>query len=202
MKERMGRDASAKRVALLVIDIQRGAFDGARCPPIDRSTELVNSARTLVDAARAADSPIVFIQHCAEPDHPFEEGSPHWEFHDELSPLPGDTILRKHASSAFENTDLASRLEGLGTKDLVLCGLQSEFCVYNTAVSALELGYNVRVAMDGHSTWPSDDRPSADISEEVNGKLAKKGAVMESTNSLAASLRTATQRAAQPGEMT
>ena len=37
--------------ALLVIDIQQAAFDGAFCPPIDRATELVASARTLIDAA-------------------------------------------------------------------------------------------------------------------------------------------------------
>ena len=178
------------RAALLVIDIQRGAFDGARCPPIDRSTDLVNNARTLIDAARASGTPIVFIQHCDEPDQAFEEGTPHWEFHEELSPLPEDTVIRKYASSAFENTDLAANLERRGTKDLVLCGLQSEFCVNNTARSALELGYSVRVAKDGHSTWPSDGKPSIQISEEVNGQLRDRGAVVESTTSLAGSLRT------------
>jgi nicotinamidase-related amidase len=176
--------------ALLVIDIQRGAFDGARCPTIDRSTDLVNNARALVDAARASGTPIVFIQHCDEPGQPFEEGTPHWEFHEDLSPLPEDTVIRKYSSSAFENTDLAAKLERLGTREVVLCGLQSEFCVSNTARSALELGYGVRVAKDGHSTWPSDGKSSSLISEEVNGQLEERGAVVESTTSLAASLGT------------
>jgi nicotinamidase-related amidase len=176
--------------ALLVIDLQRGAFDGARCPPIDRSTELVKNARTLIDAARASGRPIVFIQHCDEPDTPFEEGTLHWEFHEELSPLAEDTVVRKYASSAFEDTDLAAKLEGFAARDLVLCGLQSEFCVYNTARSALEHGYGVRVAKDGHSTWPSDGKSSSLISEEVNSQLGESGAALESTASLAASLRT------------
>jgi nicotinamidase-related amidase len=42
-----------KNTALLVIDIQRGAFDGERCSPIDRPQTLVENARGLVSAARA-----------------------------------------------------------------------------------------------------------------------------------------------------
>jgi nicotinamidase-related amidase len=85
----------------------------------------------------------------------FEEGSIHWELHESLTPRPSDKVLKKYASSAFEGTELARMLAGLEAKKLVLCGLQSEFCVYNTAKSALALGYEVVIAEDGHSTWPS-----------------------------------------------
>jgi len=174
---------------LLVIDIQRGAFDGVRCPPIDRATQLVGNARTLVDAARESDTPIVFIQHCDEPEQAFEEGTPHWEFHEELAPMASDSVVKKHASSAFENTDLGLMLLTLGAKELVVCGLQSEFCVYNTTKSALDLGYVVRLAQDAHSTWPSNGKSSGRISDEINEKLKAKGAVLESTLGIAVRLR-------------
>ena len=54
--------------ALLVIDIQRAAFDGVRCPPMDSPGQLLRSARTLIDAARAGGHPIIFIQHCDKHD--------------------------------------------------------------------------------------------------------------------------------------
>ena len=154
--------------ALLVIDIQRGAFDGVRCPPIDRPTELVNNALSLIAAARDAGSTVVFVQHCDEPGQPIEEGTPHWELHEQLVPRPGDPVVKKYASSSFENTDLSDTLQQLKVKDLILCGLQSEFCVYNTGNAALDLGYTVRLAQDGHSTWPSEGRSSESISENVN----------------------------------
>ena len=175
--------------ALLVIDIQRGAFDGVRCPVIDRAAALVANASALLAAARAAGSPVVFIQHLDEPGGAFEQDTPHGEFHADLSPQPGEAVVRKLASSAFENTELAATLQRLDAQQLVLCGLQSEFCVCNTGKAALALGYGVRVAQDGHSTWPSRGRSSQDISDAVNAELLSLGAELASTASLATLLR-------------
>ncbi|MEP6873622.1 MAG: isochorismatase family protein [Burkholderiales bacterium] len=108
--------------ALLVIDIQRGAFDGVRCPRIDRSVELVSRANTLIKAARRSGTPVVFIQHCDDAGEAFEEGTPHREFHEEITPLPNDTIVKKRASSAFEQTNLQSALADLGIKNLIRAG--------------------------------------------------------------------------------
>jgi len=171
--------------ALLVIDIQRGAFDGKRCPPIASPERLVDNACTLVKAARAGGRSIVFVQHCDEPDSPFEDGTEHWQLHESLVPAGSESVLRKYASSSFENTDLDAQLKSKGVKELVLCGLQSEFCVSNTARSALQLGYTVHIASDGHSTWPSDGRTAAEIEADVNAKLADAGALMVTTEALA-----------------
>jgi nicotinamidase-related amidase len=175
--------------ALLVIDIQRGAFDGVRCLPIDRPTELVANASSLVAAVRDAGSTVVFVQHCDVAGAPFEEGTAHWQLHEELVPNAGETVIKKYASSSFENTDLVETLQRLAIKDLILCGLQSEFCVRNTGNAALDLGYTVRIAQDGHSTWPSDGKSSEMISENVNQELAARGAIVDSTTNLAAMLR-------------
>jgi nicotinamidase-related amidase len=175
--------------ALLVIDIQRGAFDGVRCPPIDRPAELVANASSLIAAARDAGSPVVFVQHCDEVGAPFEEGTQHWELHEQLAPKSGETVIKKYASSSFENTNLGDMLQRLAIKDVILCGLQSELCVRNTGNAALDLGYTVRIAQDGHSTWPSEGKSSEVISENVNKELAARGAILDSTINLAAMLR-------------
>jgi nicotinamidase-related amidase len=176
-------------VALLVIDIQQAAFDGVFCPPIDRAADLVANAGSLVTAARAAGTPVIFVQHCEGKGEPFEEGTPHWQFHEQLTPQPGDLVVRKYASSAFENTDLQTKLDALGARELVVCGLQSDFCVSNTSKSALSLGYRVRIASDAHSTWDLDGETAAAISERVNAGLQTLGAVLDSTASIAQTLR-------------
>jgi nicotinamidase-related amidase len=178
------------QTALLVIDIQRGAFDGVRCPPMDEPERLVRHATQLVDAARAAGRPIVFVQHCEQaPDEPFQEGSVHWQLHEALQPAPGEVVLHKHASSSFEGTTLDEQLKALGVDRLVLCGLQSEHCVSNTARSALGLGYTVQLAEDGHGTWPSNGRGAQEIRTKVNTTLAAAGAVLASTEALAQAMR-------------
>ena len=175
--------------ALLVIDIQRAAFDGARCPPIDSPDRLVRNACALVEAARAGGHAVVFVQHCEGADQPFEEGSEHWLLHESLMPAPGEVRLKKYESSSFAGTELDAELRSKGVEELVLCGLQSEFCVSNTARSALELGYLVRIAQDGHGTWPSDGKTAAQIETEVNSQLAGAGAVLATTEKLSLALR-------------
>ncbi len=175
--------------ALLVIDIQRGAFDGSRCPSIDRPIELLTNALLLVAAARDAELPVVFVQHCDEAGAPFEEGTPHWDLHGEFVPRASEPVIKKYASSAFEKTHLDETLKQMAIKEVILCGLQSEFCVRNTANAAIDLGYTVRLAEDAHSTWPFAGTASEIISENVNKELAARGAIMTSTADLAAMLR-------------
>jgi polar amino acid transport system substrate-binding protein len=175
--------------ALLVIDIQRAAFDGVRCPPMDAPDRLLQSAHALIDAARAGGHPIVFIQHCEGPNEPFEENSEQWQLHRSLVPATGDVLLHKHQSSSFEGTALDSELRSRQVDELVVCGLQSEHCVSNTTRSALHLGYRVRVAHDGHGTWPSNGRSAEEIRTEVNATLADAGAMLAATDDLARALR-------------
>jgi nicotinamidase-related amidase len=176
--------------ALLVIDIQRGAFDGVRWQPIDSAEQFVQRANQLVDAARAGARPIVFIQHCEDtPGELFETHTEQWQLHPSLAPAPGEAVVRKYASSAFDNTDLHALLQAKGVDELVLCGLQSEFCVSNTTRGALALGYRVRVAQDAHSTWAQKDRSAQEIKADVNTRLAQAGAALEPTDHLVGTLR-------------
>jgi len=174
--------------ALLVIDLQRGAFDGVRCPPVDAADSLINNAARLVRAARAGGTPIVFIQH-TEDGQVFELGTPHWELHEALAPQADDLFVAKRESSAFDGTRLAAMLDELQAKELVLCGLQSEFCVSNTAKSALANGFDVVIAQDAHGTWPSDGRTASAIAEQANIDLSGQGAQLRSTEQLERALR-------------
>lgn len=177
--------------ALLVIDIQRGAFDGVRCPPIDSPERFVGNTNRLLEAARAGEHPIVFIQHSeSDPDSPFEEGSVHWQLHESLVPSGArEATMKKYASSSFENTALDAQLKADGITELVVCGLQSEFCVSNTTRSALQLGYRVTVAQDAHSTWPSEGRGADEIRHQANADLAQAGAELASTETLVLTLQ-------------
>jgi len=176
--------------ALLVIDIHCGAFDGVHCEPIAQPDALVANALTLLNAARHGGTPIVFVQHCAEgKSAPFEEGSVQWQLHEALAPQPGEAVLRKHASSAFEGTALAHMLEGMNARELVLCGLQSEFCVSNTAKAALAAGFTVTIVEDGHSTWPWNGESVEAIKARANAELAQAGARLSPVAHLVTALR-------------
>lgn len=157
--------------ALLVIDVQQAlcfgdyaGFDAARV--IDRINEV--AARF-----RAAGAPVFLIQH--EDDGPLQRGSAGWRLADGLAVHPTDVVLAKRATDSFHRTDLQAQLEARGITDLVICGLQSEFCVDTTTRRALALGYPVQLVSDGHTTMDSPVLTAAQITAHHNETLANIG---------------------------
>ncbi|PCJ22433.1 MAG: hypothetical protein COA96_14475 [SAR86 cluster bacterium] len=165
-----------KRTALLVIDAQLCAFDSQLEPACYKSEELLEVLTSLIQAARTADIPVIFIQHCGSKGQLYEEGTEHWIIHPQLGPKPSETVVHKRQSSAFDGTNLKNILAELHIDSVITCGLQSEFCVSNTSFTALDLGLNVTVAEDGHSTWSNDSDDAATIIQRQNMLLTDKGA--------------------------
>ncbi|MCZ6571067.1 MAG: isochorismatase family protein, partial [Deltaproteobacteria bacterium] len=104
--------------------------------------------------------------------------------HPSVSPTDGEAVIRKHHSSAFESTNLRQVLEERDIDTVISCGLQSEHCITNTSISALELGLDVIVAEDGHSTWTTDQDEASAIVERQNTLLRHRGARIEPVRAL------------------
>ena len=60
----------------------------------------------------------------------------------------------------------------MGVDELVVCGLQSEFCVDSTVRHASTLGFPVTLVADAHSTWDAASLTAAQIIEHHNRVLA------------------------------
>lgn len=151
----MVRHADQTGTALLVIDVQTAVI--ANAP--DRDAVLAN-INTLVDAARAADTPVIWVQHN---DDDMPHGSDGWEIDAELSPDESDPVVHKQMRSSFENTNLDAVLAEHGIGHLVVVGAQTDFCVRWTLHGALERGYDTTLVADAHGTDdpPTDAYPSA-----------------------------------------
>ena len=177
-------DVAMNRCALLVIDLQVGAFDANVVPALHRGDDILERASMLIGAARSAGIPVVFSQHCESAGRPLARGTAGWAIHPSVSPEPSDTVVLKHESSAFQGTNLKEVLEQLDIDTVVACGIQSEFCVANTCTSALDLGLKVHVAGDAHSTVSTDDADASLIIERQNSQLAGMGAKVQSSAAL------------------
>jgi nicotinamidase-related amidase len=75
-------------------------------------------------------------------------GTPGHEFVDELTPGPGELVVRKHRSSAFWGTDLQMLLHSNGIKTVVVSGCTTEGCVESTARDAMFTDHYVVIAQD------------------------------------------------------
>ena len=187
----------APRVALILVDLQMGAFGGHGIPPAHEADGLLTNALALLWEARASDVPVVHIQHCARPGEVFAEDAPGWPISPVLRPEAGERVVRKRAGNAFENTELDEVLRAGGVTRVVVAGIQSEHCVAATCRGALRLGYGVRLAEDGHSTWPDGARPAGEIIAAENEALKRDGVVLGRTEDLVQWLRSGRARTGQ-----
>lgn len=158
----------AAKTALLVIDVQRVLCEGEWAA--FEAGPLVARIAALADRARRDGAPVVFIQH-EEADGPMRHGSPGWQLAEGLVPQPGDTLLRKTTPDAFLRTELDAALKAQGVDRVVICGMQSDFCVDSTTRGALARGYPVVLASDGHSTLDNGHLSAAQIIQHHNVTL-------------------------------
>jgi aminoglycoside 6'-N-acetyltransferase len=153
------------QVALLVIDVQQGLFQ--KPTPIYQAAELLQTITALVARARQRRAPVIYVQHSDQKN--LLPGSPAWQLHPQLQPLPPDYLIHKQHGNAFEATDLHAILQSVNVTCLVVAGLVTQGCIRATCLGALQLGYRVILAADGHSTY---SRPAAQLIAEWNQKLS------------------------------
>ena len=156
--------------ALVVIDVQQIMFDLPNFPPYEGEA-LVDRIADLIAKARASGTPIFFVQHDEGPGTAMHPGTPGFPFHPKLAPQAGDDVTVKNRGSAFHNTDFDSKLRKTGIDTLVICGMQSEYCIDAAVRGARERNYEVILVSDGHSTVDSPVLKAKDIIDHQNQTL-------------------------------
>jgi nicotinamidase-related amidase len=163
--------------ALLVIDVQNGVFSWEDTQVLGGDT-LLATVNGLIASAREAGAPIVFVQH---EDEWLVPGSEYFEIVSDLDVRPDvDLMVVKRHGSALHDTTLEASLRDLGVDELVLCGLQTEFCIDSTVRHAHTLGFDVVLVGDAHSTFDSPVVPAAQIIAHHNCTLGSYATVIDS----------------------
>ncbi|WP_129308240.1 isochorismatase family protein [Streptomyces sp. L2] len=132
------------RTALLVIDVQKGVVASAH----NRDGVIANIS-TMVDKARAADVPVIWIQHS---DDEMKEGTENWEYVPELVRDDGEPLVHKNYPDSFEDTQLESVLAERGIGRLMVTGAQTDVCIRSTLHGAFVRGYDATLIADAHTT--------------------------------------------------
>lgn len=183
------------RTAVVVIDIQVdfASVEGALGPYLDMAAvqPAVAAAERLVEAARGAGVPVVFVglftspetdsaswkermrRRGGDPDNESalcREGEVGSDFYGP-KPLPGELVVRKTRYSGFVGTDLHARLKALGVDTLVVAGLTTECCVDSTVRDAFSLDYHVFVATDACAAYEADIHAASLKVMELNSAI-------------------------------
>jgi nicotinamidase-related amidase len=174
--------------ALVVVDVQRDFGEPSRIAPYgldDAASTAVDAAidriGSLVDQARAAGVPVVWVELGSDPSAPWRSsawlrgGDPDGPMAEDepcvlgtsgaewyrTTPAPGETRVVKRGYSGFLGTDLEARLTAAGIGWLTVVGLTSECCVFATAQDAMQLGWPVVVPRDATAAYDVDVHEAA-----------------------------------------
>jgi nicotinamidase-related amidase len=130
--------------ALLVIDVQNGVVAHAH-----ERDAVVGAISGLVDRARAADVPVVWIQHRSEDLTPDSEP---WQYVPELARRDSEPLVHKEYGDSFEDTELEAVLAERGVGRLLVTGAQTDACIRSTLHGAFVRGYDATLVADAHTT--------------------------------------------------
>jgi nicotinamidase-related amidase len=124
---------------LVVVDVQ-----GRLATLMHRADSLFHSVRNAVRGAKALGLPILWNEQL-----PDKLGDTAPEIRDELVPL---TPLVKSCFSCYGSETFVRQLRVCGRKQVLLCGIETHVCVYQTAVDLLAAGYEVHLLADACSS--------------------------------------------------
>ncbi len=131
--------------ALVIIDIQ-----GKLAHLMHEKELLFRNVQRMIDGAGVLGLPIVWVEQNPRGLGPtVEEVAGH---------LQGHEPVEKMCFSCGQSRDFMSRLEATGRKNVLLTGIETHICVFQTARDLLEKGYGVQVVVDAVSSRTAQNK--------------------------------------------
>ncbi|MET0954671.1 MAG: cysteine hydrolase [Cryobacterium sp.] len=166
--------------ALIVVDVQRSFADlsylgdyGLDTAAEEAIAAAIRTTATLVDTARAAGVPVVWVELASDPnklwgasnwlrgkgfdepmgdDEPCVIGTAGADWYG-VYPAAGEVRVQKRGYSGFLGTDLHAQLQALGVVWVIVAGLTTECCIAATATDAFQLDYPVLIPSDATAAY-------------------------------------------------
>ena len=154
-----------EETSLLIVDIQGNLARAAA----DREL-LFESARKLIQGAKVFQLPIIVTEQIPE-----KLGATIPEI---AEVLEGIKKIPKATFSCYANTAFMEAFKKANRRQILLCGIESHICVYQTAMDLLEQGYEVHIVADAVSSRTAKNR------EIGINKMIRAGAHITSTETV------------------
>lgn len=147
---------------------------------IYQEEQLLENTKRLIDKARKGNSPVFYIMYTEPEGSLRSENKPLWQVHPQIAPAEKDHVIIKYHADSFLESELHTQLREHRIDTLIMCGVQTEYCVDTTVMSAYSRGYQVELANDCHSTYDSDELTAEQIINHHHRILAPFAAIVHS----------------------
>jgi nicotinamidase-related amidase len=171
--ELSGADLRLPRLSdacLVLIDLQNEYLAGPIALP-DAEATAANAAKLLA-RARSSGTSVFHVAHRGKPGGLFDRAAQRGAIVAALAPLANEPVIEKELPNAFAGTDLQTRLQAAGRKNVILAGWMTHMCVSSTARAALDLGFRITIDADSCATRDLPDGRGGTISAATVHEVA------------------------------
>lgn len=134
---------------LLVIDAQKEITNDR----LYRFHEFVSTVKLLIKAARECGIEVIFVRHDDDAGTPMTKGLDGFEIYGEFAPEQNEKIFDKRVNSPFRDAGLAEYLSEKGETELIITGLQTDYCIDAAVKCGFERGYKIIVPRLANTTF-------------------------------------------------
>ena len=149
------------KTAFIIIDVQNVLVETGF-----QTKSLLKKISYLQNQARSKNIEIIYVQHIENSE---AQTSEDWQLSELLSQKTNEKVFQKKYNSIFKETGLKEYLDKQGIKKLVLCGMQTEYCVDTSVKVAFEYGYQLIIPEGTCTTFDGKDIPAETINKFYEG---------------------------------
>lgn len=139
-------------MVLLVVDTQKLITNG-KLYMYDRFEENV---KRLIKTARENFVEVIYVRHDDGEGEALTKGTEGFEIYSGFAPFNDEKIFDKTANSAFYRTGLLEYLRFRECNEIVLVGLQTDYCIDATVKCGFEHGFKMLVPAYCNSTFDNE----------------------------------------------
>ncbi|MDE6764599.1 MAG: cysteine hydrolase [Oscillospiraceae bacterium] len=136
-------------MVLLVIDAQKEITNDR----LYRFQEFVSTVKMLIKTARECGVEVIFVRHDDGAGTPMAKGLDGFEIYDGFAPEQNEKIFNKQVNSPFKDTGFAEYLSEKGETELIITGLQTDYCIDAAVKCGFERGYKIIVPQLANTTF-------------------------------------------------
>lgn len=135
-------------MVLLVIDTQKLITNDK----LFQFCSFVSNLKELISKARESNLEVIYVRHDDGEGQELTKGTEGFEIYEEFQPRSDEKIFDKTVNSAFKGTRLLEYLKDKNEKDIIITGLQTDFCIDATVKCGFEHGFNIIVPAYANTT--------------------------------------------------
>jgi len=136
-------------MVLLVVDTQKAITK----EELYNFEQFENRVKALIQIARDNNIEVIYVRHDDGPGNELTKGKDGFEIYEGFRPLENEKIFDKRVNSAFKDTGLLEYLKQKEEAEIVIVGLQTDYCIDATIKAGFEHGFNMIVPAGTNTTF-------------------------------------------------